>query len=317
MPRAAHAGAVIRNNSMDGQREANASKVALMAAARSVWKGFIRFSLVSVPVKAYTATSSSTGISLNQLHKECNSRINYKKVCPVHGELKADEIVSGYEYADGQYVVINPDELEKVRTPKDRAIDISAFIKPQAIDPAYYSGKTYYLVPDGPIGLKPYALLHKILIDEDRFAFAQVVFTGKEQVVLLRPIGGLIAMTPLSYSAEIKKASDFEPEVPKVEVSPDEMKLARTLTDAMASDDFDFSAFKDKYTERLQKLIEAKIAGKEVVAAPMEDAPQVINLMEALQKSVAAAAEKAGKPPKLVASSADVKTRETKKRKSS
>jgi DNA end-binding protein Ku len=287
-------------------------------ASRSVWKGFIRFSLVSVPVKAYTATASGGGISLNQLHKECSSRVNYKKTCPIHGELKSDDIVSGYEYADGQYVVINPDELEKVRTPKDRAIDISAFIKPEAIDPAYYSGKTYYLVPDGPVGLKPYSLLHRTLVDEHRYAFAQVVFTGKEQVVLLRPIGGLIAMTPLSYSSEVKKASEFEPEVPKVEVSPAELKLAATLTDAMTTDDFDFSQYKDLYTERLQKLIEAKIAGQEVVAAPSEEAPQVINLMEALQKSVAAAAAaKSAKPPKLVASSGDVKAKEARKRKSS
>jgi len=301
---------------MDGATGGFASEVALMAS-RSVWKGFIRFSLVSVPVKAYTATASGGGISLNQLHKGCGSRINYKKTCPIHGEVKADEIVSGYEYADNQYVIINPDELEKLRTPKDRAIDINAFIPQDAIDPAYYSGKTYYLVPDGPIGLKPYALLHRTMIDQKRFAFAQVVFTGKEQIVLLRTIGGLIAMTPLSYASEVKAPAEFEPEVPKVEVSPEELKLAKSLTDAMTTDDFDMAAHKDLYSERLHKLIEAKIAGQDVVAAPAEESPQVINLMEALQKSVAAAAQKSGKPAKLVASSSEVKAKESRKRKSS
>jgi len=291
----------------------------LLMAARPVWKGFIRFSLVSVPVKAYTATASgSNGISLNQLHRECHSRINYRKTCPQHGELKSEEIVSGYEYSKDQYVIIDPDELEKVRSTKDRAIDISAFIKPDSLDPAYYSGKTYYLVPDGPMGAKPYSILHGALVEQNRYGFAQVVFTGKEQVVLLRPIGGLLAMTPLCYDQDVRKPAEFEPEAPKVEVTPDEMKLARQLTEAMAKDDFDFSEYKDLYQERLQKLIEAKIEGKEVVAAPSEQAPQVINLMEALKKSVAEAkAAASAKPAKAAAASSAGKEKAARQRKTS
>ena len=181
-------------------------------ASRSVWKGYIRFSLVSVPVKAYTATASGSGMALNQLHRECNSRVQYKKTCPVHGELKSDEIVSGYEFSEGQYVVIDPSELEKLRTPKDKAIDIAAFIDPTVIDPAYYSGRNYYLVPDGPVGQKPYSLLYKAMVEENRFAFAQVVFSGQEQVVLLRPLKNLLVMTMLSYDAEVKKVEEFQPE---------------------------------------------------------------------------------------------------------
>jgi DNA end-binding protein Ku len=287
-------------------------------AARSVWKGYIRFSLVSVPVKAYTANNSgAASISLNQLHAACNSRINYKKVCPIHGEVKQEEIVSGYQFADDQYVIINPDEMEKLRTPKDKSIDIGAFIKADALDPMYYSEKTHYLVPDGPVGFKPYALLHRVMVEQDRHAFAQVVFSGKEQVVVLRPMGGLIAMTALRYDAEVRKPAEFEGEVPKIEISPDEIKLAKTLTEAMTTDDFQFASYHDQYTERLRKLIEAKVAGQEIVPAAAEEPPMVINLMEALQKSVAAAKSAATKPPKLVASSAEVKTKESRRRKTS
>src|SRR5437588_10618525 len=122
-------------------------------ASRSVWSGFIRFGLVTVPVKAYTgAVSGGGGIALNQLHSACNSRIQYKKVCPAHGEVRAEDIVSGYEFAKGQYVVIDPAELEKLRTPSDKAINVQAFVAPESLDARYFSGKTYYLLPDGPVG---------------------------------------------------------------------------------------------------------------------------------------------------------------------
>ena len=121
-------------------------------AARSSWKGFLRLSLVSVPVKAYTAAASGGGeIHLNQLHAECHSRIQYKKTCPLHGEVKAEEIVSGYEYSKGQYVIVDTDELSKLRTEDDKAIKVNAFIAPDDLDPIYQTGKTYYLVPDGPV----------------------------------------------------------------------------------------------------------------------------------------------------------------------
>src|SRR6476660_8038642 len=117
-------------------------------AARSSWKGFIRLSLVSVPVKAYTATTSGGGaISLNQIHVDCHSRIKYQKTCPIHGELSSDAIVSGYEFAKGQFVVINPDEIDKLRSESDKAVQIDAFVSPEIIDPVYFSGKNYYLVP--------------------------------------------------------------------------------------------------------------------------------------------------------------------------
>jgi DNA end-binding protein Ku len=295
-------------------------------ASRAVWKGYIRFSLVSVPVKAYTAAvTGGGGIALNQLHAECHSRIQYKKTCPIHGEVPNDQIVSGYQFAEGQYVVVDPDELEKLRTPAEKAININAFIKPETIDPSFLSGRSYYLLPDGPVAQRPYAVLLRAMAEEDRYAFAQVVFSGREQIVVVRPVGNLLMMSMLTYANEMKSPSEFQDEAPKVEVSPEELKLAKTLTDALSVDEFDFSEYRDQYTEKLTKLIESKVAGKEIVAPPAEEPPQIINLMEALQKSLAAAkkaqkpAAAGGKPPKLAApgTAAKAAQQQARKRKTS
>jgi DNA end-binding protein Ku len=145
-------------------------------AARSSWKGYLKFSLVSMPVKAYPATTSDGGgVKLNQLHVDCHSRINYKKTCPVHGEISNDAIVSGYEYQKGPFVIVDTDELEKLRTEDDKAVNIDTFIDPDALDPVYYAGKTYYLVPDGPVGQKPYTVLYEAMEQEKRQGIDMVV----------------------------------------------------------------------------------------------------------------------------------------------
>lgn len=292
-------------------------------AARSTWKGYLKLSLVSVPVKAYTATVSGGGeVHLNQLHAPCHSRIQYKKTCPIHGEVKNDEIVSGYESSKDQYVVIEPEELDKLRTEDDKAIKIDKFISPDALDPMYWD-RTYYLVPDGPVGQSPFAVLRQAMVDENRYALAQVVLSGKEQIVLLRPLEQLLLMTVLSLDNEISKPTAFADQVPRVEVAPEEVKLAKTLIEASTSKTLDYSRYKDVYTEKLMKLIEAKVEGKEIVAPPATEHAQVINLMDALRQSVAQAqqaaapAEKpaaAAKPPKKMAASVK-KTAAAKKKK--
>jgi len=291
-----------------------------MAAGRSVWSGYIRFGLVSVPVKAYTATSSAgSGISLNQLHRECNSRINYKKTCPIHGEIKSDEIVSGYEFAKGQFVVVQPEEIEKLRAAHEQAIDVKAFVSPEEVDSRYFTGKTWYLLPDGPVAVKPYALMYKTLDEQDLNGFSQVVIGGKVQLLLLRPISNLLVGSYISYAAEVKNPSEFEADAPKVEVSPDELKLAKTLTDAMKVTDFDLADYKDDYTEKMTQLIQAKIEGKQIVAPPAgEEQPQVINLMDALKKSLEQAKKTASaKPAKLAAPSVGADAKPARKRKTS
>src|SRR5262249_33560834 len=144
-------------------------------SARPVWSGYIKLSLVSVPVKAYSATDSGGDVALNQLHEECKSRIQYKKVCPIHGEVQNDQIVSSYEYEKGQYVTIDPEELDRLRTPSDKMVNIDVFVAPDTIDPVYLSGQVYYLVPEGTVGGHPFNLLREGMEREHKVAVAKVV----------------------------------------------------------------------------------------------------------------------------------------------
>lgn len=275
---------------------------------RSSWKGYLRLSLVSVPVQAFTASVSGGGkIHLNQLHDECHSRIRYQKVCPIHGEVNSSEIVSGYEYSKGNYVVVEPDELDKLRTEGDRAINIDTFIAPEEVDPLYFDGRTYYLVPDGPVGQKPYAVLYRGMEEQNKYAVGQAVFSGKEQLVLVRPLDGLLTMSMLSYESQVRPPSALQDEFEKPTVTKEELRLAETLINASTAEDFDLSKYEDLYTARLTQLIEAKVEGREVVSPPAEEEAPVINLMDALRKSVAQAqggkSKKAAAPPKKMAPS--------------
>jgi len=289
--------------------------------ARSSWKGFLKLSLVSVPVKAYTATASSSGeIRLNQLHGECHSRINYKKTCPIHGEVPNDQIVSGYEHAKGQYVIIDPEEIEKLRSEDEKAINIDGFVSPNELDPIYFSGKSYYLIPDGPVGQKPYGLLVQGMAEMKRNAIARVVMHGRSQLVLIRPIDGLLNMAILNYDNQVTKPAAFEEEITKAAVSNEELALAKTLIEASTPKKFEFDKYQDDYTAKLTQLIEKKVAGEEIVAPPIHDQAPIINLMDALRESVAKAKkgepEEAGKPDKKMAASVRKPARGAAKRKS-
>src|SRR5688572_11333973 len=149
-------------------------------APRTSWKGFLKLSLVSVPVKAYTANNPDEEIRLNQLHAECHGRVRYKKVCEQHGELKSEDIVAGHEYAKDQYVVIDEEELAAVRKKSDKSVSIDGFVSPEKIDPIYVAGRTYYLLPDGVAGKRPYALLVRGMGEANVVAIAQVVIAGRE-----------------------------------------------------------------------------------------------------------------------------------------
>jgi DNA end-binding protein Ku len=237
----------------------------------------------------------------------------------VHGELRQDEIVSGYEFAAGQYVIFDPAEPEKLRSAKDKTINITAFIPPDAVDPVYHAGGTYYLAPEGAVAQKPYSLIYRVMVKEGQHAFAQVVLRDREQIVLLRPVGKVLAMTFLNYAEAVKDPAQFEKEVLPVEVDPQELEVAKTLAGQMAAGDADFTAYRDKYKENVRKLVEAKSKGKEVIAPPPEEAPAAVtNLMEALQQSVAAARKgAAGRPPRLVAPGSAAGAKQQRKRKTS
>ena len=245
-------------------------------AAHASWKGFLKLSLVSVPIKAYTAANSSNDITLHQLHAKTHTRIQYKKFAPEVGEVSNDEIVKGYEYDKGQYVIIEDDELDKLRTESDKAIRIDGFIAPEALSSVYFGGRTYYLTPDGPVGQKPYSLLMKSMEANGVCAIAEVVISQKEQVVLVRPVEGLLAMTILNRKDEVTETESTDAE----------RQLADTLIKASIIKDFDFGKYRDVYKEKLTKLIQLKIEGKEIVQVRDPEQPKIINLMEALKKSV-------------------------------
>src|SRR5262245_26640317 len=157
------------------------------AKHRASWKGHLAFGLVSFPVQAFNALNpEGSDIHFHQLHSVCHRRIHYQKVCPLHGEVPNDEIVSGYEYRKGKYVEVEADELDALRTRRERALAIDAFVDPQSVDPLYFDGRMYYLSPDGSAAEEPYHVLAEAMEREDRYGLGQVVFSGKEQVALVR-----------------------------------------------------------------------------------------------------------------------------------
>lgn len=269
----------------------------MAAPSRTSWKGFLKLSLVSVPVKAFTANETSGEVHLNQLHKGCNSRIKYQKVCPEHGELASDAIVSGFEHKKGQYVVVDPDEVDKLRTKTDRAVSIDGFIPDDAVDGLYFAGKTHYLLPDGVAGERPYALLREGMVKNGVCAIAQVVMSGREQLVLLRPHGKLLVMTGLHYPQRVRKGADFESELPEITLKPEEEALTNTLIGASKLAQFSIDAYSDTYTTKLKKLIDMKVQGQEIVQAKDHEEPKILNLMDALKKSVAEAQARAAGVP--------------------
>lgn len=251
------------------------------------WKGYIRLSLVSVPVVGYEASAKrESQIELNQLHEGCGERIRYKKTCPIHGEVQLDEIVKGYQYEKDQYVVVHPDELEQLRSEADRSINISRFVDAGEIDPTYFSGRTYYLLPNGKPGEKPYAVLQRAMGEANVVGLAQVVITNREQLVALRPMGKLLTASVLHFAADLKPLADLEGMLPEQAVSREELKLAKTLIETTHEDTADMEGFHDLYAERLREIVNAKIAGQEIVPQPEGKGPPVFNLMDALKASL-------------------------------
>jgi DNA end-binding protein Ku len=241
---------------------------------RASWKGFIRLSLVSVPVEGYTASAAGdTQISLNQLHTGCGERIRYKKVCEEHGEVANDEIVMGYQFEKDQYAVVDPDELKNLRSERE-------------IDPSFFAGKTYYLLPKGKPGEKPYALLNRAMTDEKVVGLAQVVISNREQLVTLRPVGKLLAISILQYAENVRAPDEYEKLLGDAEVSKDELKLAKMLILASKMDEPELEEYHDLYNERLKELVEAKVEGREIVkSSPGTPAP-TINYLDAIKASL-------------------------------
>jgi DNA end-binding protein Ku len=254
---------------------------------RASWKGNLKFGLVSFPVQAFNAHArEGDTVAFHQLHAECHSRIRYEKHCPLHGKVSNDEIVSGYEYAKGKYVEIDEDEIDALRTEKQRSLDIDTFVEVGEIDPIYFDGRMYYLAPNGAEAKEPYAIFLAALEHQDRWGVGQVVFSGKEQLAVLRPYEGALHMAMLNYVAEIRDVDEAVGDLPTMRRGDKKVLLAEKLIQSWGDGEFDLADYTDKYRENVLELIDAKVEGREVVEPEAEEAPEVINLMDALRQSV-------------------------------
>lgn len=254
---------------------------------RASWSGMLRLSLVAVPVKAYPATSSSDTIHFNQLHADCGERITYEKRCPVHGTVDAAEIVKGYQYATGQYVIIEAEELESLRSAREKALSLERFVDAREIDPIIFSGRCLYLLPESGPAHRPYLLLAQAMRSRNRWGIGRVAMSGHRHAVIVRPLGRLLVMDVLHDPGLLRSPAWLEAELQQLDASPEELQLAAMLIDS-SSGAVDWQHFRDDTPDRLAALVAAKVAGQEVVA-PTEEPVQVIQLLDALKQSVAQA----------------------------
>lgn len=243
-------------------------------------KSIITFGMVAIPIAMYTATQDND-IHFNQLHKEDNSRIKYKKTCAHCGkEIGTKDIVKGYEYDKDKYVVITDEEIEKIKTEKEKSIQILHFAQLNQISPVYYE-KTYQAAPEAG-GEKAFELLRSALMAEQKIAIGKTVIGTKDTLMAIIPREDGILISTMFFADEVK---ELQKQYNKPEVNEQEFNMAKMLINSMDTP-FDPSKYKDEYQGRLRELIETKISGKEVVAAEVEGPGKVIDLMEALRASV-------------------------------
>ena len=252
---------------------------------RPTWQGNLKLALVLVPVRAYPAAREKR-VAMNQLHRECKARVRLQRRCTAcEADLERDEIVRGYELAKEQYVLIQEEDLATLQLPSLRTLDVVQFVEESEINPLYYHG-SYYLAPAGEVAAGPFHTILKAMQASKRVAIAQVVLSGKEKVVAIRPSDDVFLMSFLHYQDEVRKVSDIEDLPAAREPNAAETAMARQLLDSYARP-FDLGAFEDSYRKRFLEIVEAKSRGEELVTAPSVEPRRVINLMDALKSSLA------------------------------
>ncbi len=259
---------------------------------RTLWKGAITFGLVYIPVKLYAATEHKA-LKFHYLHEPCKTPVQYRKFCPTCGrEVDRDEIVWGYEYAKGQYVILREEDFSHIPVPSTKVVDIVEFVDLTEIDPVYYD-KTYFLEPvEG--GLKAYGLLRRTMRETGRVAVAKVAIRTKESLAAIRVYQDrVLAMDTMFWPDEIRDWAELEGLAAEAPVNDNEMKMAKTLVDTLAGP-FEPGKYTDEYRRALLEMVHAKIEGREVFAAREPEAAKVMDLMEALRASVKLAEEGRG-----------------------
>lgn len=253
-------------------------------SARPIATGTVSFGLVAIPIKMYSTAESSQAVRFNMIHEACGSRVKYKYYCPTDEEfVERGDLVKGFEYTKGKYVLFTADELNALMPEPTHAIEITEFVPAKTVDPVYFD-KAYYLGPDKG-GARPYKLLAEAMKKTGRVALARYAARGKDYVVMVRPFEEGLVMQQLFYGDEVR-AFDEVP-IDEASVKDSELELAIQLVDQIAKDEFDPAAYRDEVRDQIWNLIEAKIEGEEIVAAaPEEPKAQIIDLMDALKASI-------------------------------
>jgi DNA end-binding protein Ku len=254
-------------------------------APRAYWKGYLRLSLVSCPIQLFPATSEREKIRFHQLNKNTGHRIKYRKVDAESGdEVETGDIIKGYEVGKGNYIELEPEELEAVAIESTRMIDIEQFVPRKEIDELYFSNP-YYVVPDGDVGTQAFAVIRDAIKQKGMVALGRVVFTSREHLIALEPRGkGMMGVT-LRYPYEVRNEKDFFDDIPDEKIPKDMLELATHIVDSKAGH-FKPATFEDRYEDALKDLLRKKEHGEKIERPETHEPAKVINLMDALRKSV-------------------------------
>jgi DNA end-binding protein Ku len=265
---------------------------------RAYWKGFLRLSLVSIPVEIYSAVESSSAIALNQIHKPSGKRVNYTKTVQGIGPIESADIVKGYEVDKDIYVTLEPHEIEAVKVESRKTLDLQQFIDVSEIDPRYFE-KPYYIVPADEHAAEGYLVIREALRGMNKLGVGQITMSGREHVVAVGQVENGLVMEVLRYKDELRPAKPYFSDLPSIKLDEEMVGLARELISRKAAP-FEPERFHDSYAEAMRELIQEKAKGKRIVARPSPEAPEgkVVNLLDALRKSLKNNGEPAsGKKP--------------------
>ncbi|MFQ5970909.1 MAG: Ku protein [Alphaproteobacteria bacterium] len=262
-------------------------------APRASWKGYMKLSLVSCPVRLYNATTRSDRISFHWLHKDTHNRVQMKPHDPELGEVERSDLVKGYEFEKDRYVVITDEDLEDVQIESTKTISIEHFVDEVQIDPMYFES-SYYIAPDGPVAEETYRVLHEAMRQRNKAALARVVLSNKERLVLLTIRDKGFLLTTLRAANEVRQPAPYFEDITNDKIDKEMLKLAELLIDQNEGE-FDATTFEDGYQKALLELVKAKIKGSRPVVAKAPERGKVINLMDALKRSLEEADSK--KPP--------------------
>ena len=270
-------------------------------AARPSWRGQIRLALVSIPVEIYPATKAGKSIAFHQIHEPSGQRVKYEKTVPGIGPVDRDEILKGYEIEKGEYVLLDPEEIDKVKLESRKTLELTQFVDYSDIDPIYYD-KPYYVVPSDDLAEEAFVVVREALRKAKKIGIGQLAMRGQEYVVSLKACGRGMVLETLRYADEVHKASSYFRDIGDAKPDQDLLDLASTLIEKKASG-FDASEFHNRYIEALQGLIAEKIKkkGKRIIQDTSSDSPprksNVIDLMAALKKSIDTGTRAPAKPP--------------------